>query len=259
MLFSKKNFLGSVLGLLIISLTQKVALAELTIAEINSIARQTTVLIAPGLTPNLLEELEYNRNNPIGAKEGNKDAWQPGSGVIIGKEQGEKKKYKYYILTVAHNFKQRYLDTKEYWEKSGGQPYYGIRTGDGEVHIVQPLNDGRSCPFPAEQLPMMRGGLLRFGCSDRFLGDRVYRGRGGQRKFIGVDLAILAFESEKDYPMAPLGDSNNIEKGELVYVSGWPDPETKQESAEFGRCYPQEGRRMRRLAWGSLIAKQYSN
>lgn len=246
-----------ILTLLSIIFGEKMAVAELAIEEINSIARQTTVLIAPGLTPNLKEELEQNRNNPIGAKEGNRDSWQPGSGVIVGKEQGENKQYKYYVLTVAHNFKQRYLDTKEYWEDSGGEPFYGLRTGDGQVHIVKPLNDGLSCPFPSQAQPMIRGNLLRFGCSDRFLENQVYRGRGGKRKVIGTDLAIVTFETNTKYLVAPLGDSQEAEKGELVYVSGWPDPEKQIHPQQSNQCHPKQARRIRRLAWGPLISKKY--
>jgi hypothetical protein len=242
-------------SLLSILFWQKIAVAELAIEEINSIARQTTVLIAPGLTPNLKEELEQNRNNPIGAKEGNRDSWQPGSGVIVAEEQGEEKQYKYYVLTVAHNFKQRYLDTKEYWADSDGEPFYGIRTGDGQVHIVKPLNDGLSCPLQTERI--MRGNLLRFGCSDRFLENRVYRGRGGERKVIGTDLAIVTFESNTKYLIAPLGDSQEVEKGDLVYVSGWPDPEKQTDPQTSNQCHPKQGRRTRRLAWGPLIARKY--
>ena len=255
-LFKIKKYCLFISGLLSIFFWEEIALAELAIEEINSIARQTTVLIAPGLTPNLKEELEQNRNNPVGAKEG-RDSWQPGSGVIVGEEQGEERKYKYYVLTVAHNFKQRYLDTKEYWEDSGGQPFYGVRTGKGEVHIVKPLNDQRSCPFPSTETPVMRGNLLRFGCSDRFLQNQVYRGRGSKRKVIGTDLAIVTFESDIKYLVAPLGDSQEVEKGELVYVSGWPDPEKQTDPHKTNQCHPKQGRRIRRLAWGPLIARKY--
>jgi hypothetical protein len=257
MILSKPKILFFLLGLFSILIKQKVVLAELTLAEINSIARQTTVLIAPGLTPNLREELEQNRNNPLGAKEGNNDSWQPGSGVIVARTKGEDKAYKYYVLTVAHNFKQRYLDTPEYWQGSGGQSFYGIRTGDGNVHIVKPLNDQRRCPFSELQKPILRGNLLRFGCSDRFLGNQVYRGMGGKRQVMGTDLAIVTFESENNYAIAPLGDSAQIQKGELVYVSGWPDPERQPNPDQKNQCHPKQERRVRRLAWGPLLAKKY--
>ena len=237
-----------ILTLLSIIFGEKVAVAELAIEEINSIARQTTVLIAPGLTPNLKEELEQNRNNPIGAKEGNKDSWQPGSGVIVGEEQGQEKKYKYYVLTVAHNFKQRYFDTKKYWQDSGGKPFYGILTVDRKIHIVKPLNDERSCPFPSQEKPIIRGNLLRFGC---------YRNLGGNRQVIGTDLAVVTFESDTKYLVAPLGDSQAREKGELVYVSGWSDPEKQVDPHKSNQCHPKQGRRMRRLAWGPLLKKKY--
>lgn len=71
--------------------------SALSLEEINSIARQTTVLIAPGLTPQLVQEIENNRNNPLSTKA--EKVWNPGSGVIIAKEGKN-----YYVLTVAHNF-----------------------------------------------------------------------------------------------------------------------------------------------------------
>ncbi len=40
------------------------ALSKLSLEEINSVVRQTTILIAPGLTDEFIIELEANRNNP---------------------------------------------------------------------------------------------------------------------------------------------------------------------------------------------------
>lgn len=39
-----------------------------------------------------------------------------------------------------------------------------------------------------------------------------------------IDLAIVAFTSDKDYQIATLGPSNYVEPGLTVFVSGWPKP-----------------------------------
>ncbi|MGB7440613.1 MAG: serine protease [Coleofasciculaceae cyanobacterium] len=40
-----------------------------------------------------------------------------------------------------------------------------------------------------------------------------------------VDLAILEFNSRENYPVAKLGDSDQVSLGKTVYVAGWPHPE----------------------------------
>lgn len=195
------------------------ALARLSLEEINSIARQTTVMIAPGLTPSLIEEIENNRNNP-NSKEG---VWNPGSGVIVAR-QGKT----YYVLTVAHNFPQRYLDRNS---------VFGIRTSDRRVYVVTSVNDGRGCPLT----PATTGvkALLRFGC--RLPGNRIH----------GIDLAMVTFESDQNYPIASLGDASQIKEGDPVYISGWPDPE-KELDMTTRRCRGRVAQRQRRLAWGPI-------
>lgn len=219
--------------------------ADFSLEEINSIARQTTVLIAPALTPSLREDLENNRNNPLG-KEG---LWNPGSGVIIGK-QGKK----YYVLTVAHNFLQRHLDTPEYWQDSQGKPYYGIRTWDGRVHVVTEVDDGRSCPLQGQ--PDMKHTLVRFGCRDRFIPgtDEVARDVRGADQVKGIDIAIITFESDQNYAVATLGDASQVNPGDIVYISGWPDPE-KELDPVTKQCRGRQARRQRRLVWGPVTAK----
>ncbi|GAB4298006.1 MAG: hypothetical protein Fur0025_36310 [Oscillatoriaceae cyanobacterium] len=230
-------------GIVVSAITAPAVMAALSMAEINSIARQTTVLIAPALTAPLRQDLENNRNNPLNAQ----GVWNPGSGVIIAKEGR-----KYYVLTVAHNFLQRHLDTKDYWPDSKGLPYYGIRTGDGEIHVVTNVDDGRGCPLRGEpHLP----GLVRFGCRDRFVPgtDRVDRANG-RDDIKGIDIAIITFESDNDYPIAPLGDASQVNPGDTVYISGWPDPE-KELDPTTGKCRGRVARRQRRLAWGPVTAK----
>jgi len=201
------------------------AWANLTVEQINSIAQQTTVLIAPALTQDLLQDLEANRNNPL-ANESSEGVWNPGSGVLIA-QQGNQ----YFVLTVTHNFKQSHLDENL---------AYGIRTSDGRIHEVKSINDGRGCPLEGtvKQQP-----LMRFGCYSRYLPSRV----------AGLDLALVSFESEQAYPVASLGNPEQVDWGERVYVSGWPDPE--KERTPDGACRGQIERRQRRLVWGPLTGK----
>ena len=245
-MFPKQLTLISLSGFLL-SFATNPAMAELSIAEVNSIARQTTVLIAPGLTPQLTAEIENNRNNPLAEKRNPEGVWNPGSGVIIAREGNN-----YYVLTVAHNFFQRHLDTKSYWEKSGGAPYYGIRTSDGQVHVVRPVDDKRGCPLRGK--PEL-GVLLRFGCRDRFIpGTDTVDRLAGKDDVKGTDLAIVAFNSDKNYPIASIGDANAVQVGDTVYISGWPDPEKELDTAT-GKCFNKVARRQRRLAWGPVTGK----
>lgn len=200
------------------------ALAELSLEEINSIARQTTVLVAPGLTPDLVDELEENRNNPLASDSDPDGVWNPGSGVIVGRE-----KDRYYVLTVTHNFKQRHLKLNI---------PYGIRTSDGLVHAISEADDGRDCPLQSE---ITTQNLVRFGCYSITIPGRV----------AGTDLAVVSFQSDKEYPIASLGDVSRLNLGDTVYVSGWPDPE-KEKDGETGRCRGKVAQRQRRLAWGPI-------
>ncbi len=241
-MLSIKLIVGQLLASLAIGLQAMPAVAELSPPEINSIARQTTVLIAPGLTPELRGDLEENRNNPLKKGEG----WNPGSGAIVAREGN-----KYYVLTVAHNFLQRYLDTPDFWQNSGGIPFYGIRTWDGEVHKIEGVNDGRGCPLRGNAEARS---LIRFGCRDRFVPDTETVDRnGGQDNVKGIDLAIISFTSSKDYAVASIGDASTVKIGDRVYISGWPDPELEQ--AQAGQTVRPVSRRQRRLAWGSVGAK----
>lgn len=242
-MFLFKSLLISIGGILLSCLASTPVLAKLSLEEINSIARQTTVLIAPALTPELLQDLEENRNNPL-QKSG---IWNPGSGVIVAK-QGNK----YYVLTVAHNFLQRHLDSKYYWQQLGGVPYYGIRTYDGKVHIVKNVNDGRGCPLKGNPKLAV---LVRFGCRDRFILNTDIIDRSiGTDQIRGIDLALVTFESQDNYTVAPLGDASQVNLNDRVYISGWPDPE-RERDPQTGRCRDRVARRQRRLAWGPVRGK----
>jgi serine protease Do len=228
--FFWEKILFSSLGVVLFScLAANSALAELSLEEINSVARQTTVIIAPGLTPELVKELEANRNNPLARKNNPDGVWNPGSGVIIAKKNNT-----YYVLTVTHNFKQKDLD------RGIG---YGIRTSDGKVHQATEINDGRNCPLnrlvTSNQLK-----LWRFGCYSLAIPTRV----------AGTDLAVVTFKSDLEYPIASLGNVDRIKVGEKIYISGWPDPEKEKDSVT-GECRGRVARRQRRLAWTPVTRK----
>ena len=216
-----------ILGLGITGIFANPAWANLTLEEINAIARQTTVVIAPGLTPDLVSELEANRNNPLASKNNTDGVWNPGSGVIIARRRNT-----YYALTVTHNFKQRYLEQNI---------PYGIRTSDGEVHPIAEVNDRRNCPLQ-ERIEIQN--LIRFGCYSVTIPTRL----------AGTDLAIVSFESKNEYPIASVGNGDRVAIGDQVYISGWPDPE-KEKDPTTGVCKGKVARRKRRLAWTPVTRK----
>lgn len=197
-----KTTVQVLLGLGLTSILASPAWGNLSLEEINAIARQTTVVIAPGLTPDLVSELEANRNNPLASKKNADGVWNPGSGVIIAR-----KKNTYYALTVTHNFKQRYLEQNI---------PYGIRTSDGEVHPISEVNDRRNCPLQ-DRIEIQK--LIRFGCYSITIPNRL----------AGTDMAIVSFESNNEYPIASVGDTDRVAIGDQVYISGWPDPEKEKD------------------------------
>ncbi len=157
----------------------------LTREQIEAVASQTTVVIAQGLQKGDIEA---------------RQEWNPGSGAIVARDGDT-----YYALTAYHVVQTRNV-------------VYGIRTADGEVHIVDDVNnDDNIYPF----------------------GQRLIEADGQIR---GFDLAIVKFQSDRDYPVAVMGDSARIRQGDPLYVSGWPQPE------DF------DARRVRKTAAGSLNA-----
>ncbi|MGD1808289.1 S1 family peptidase [Dapis sp. BLCC M126] len=225
-------FITSIVGI-IISITKVVDAvdAKLRVEEINSIAKQTTVLIAPRLTKAELKDL-LNRK-PVAR-------WTVGSGVIIAKE-GQT----YYILTVTHNFSQQQVSK---------DADYGILTSDKKVHQVTKINDGRECTnrfLEAIRNKKVETALVRFGCFNN-------------KKINGYDLAIVSFESQKNYPVASLGDASKLQEEDIVYISGWPKIEAEPKLKIDGTmqldsqgkiiCKDPAPERQRRLAWGPLKA-----
>jgi tetratricopeptide (TPR) repeat protein len=58
--------------------------------------------------------------------------------------------------------------------------------------------------------------------------DRQYQSIvGSENKYAGdIDLAVVKFQSNQDYLLAQLGNSNSLEGGMNLYVSGFPKPTT---------------------------------
>ncbi|MGB3511899.1 MAG: serine protease [Microcoleaceae cyanobacterium] len=232
MLKIKQLFTTSLCGIITsIGIGANAAPGKLTIEEINSIAKQTTVLIAPRLTEKELEDLLDRK--PV-------ERWTVGSGVIIAREDK-----KYYVLTVTHNFRQEQV--------SQNSPY-GIVTSDRKVHQVTKIKDNRQCTnrfLNAIKNQKLEAALVRFGCFE-------------SKEINGYDLAIVSFESEEDYPIASLGDASKLQTGEQVYISGWPKIEAEPKLTSDGTplldsegkivCKDPAPQRQRRLAWGPLKA-----
>lgn len=141
--------------------------------EVDAIASQTTVLIAPAL-----QEGEKVRRE-----------WNPGSGVVVAR-----KGKIYYALTALH-----VVQTKG---------FYGVRTSDGKVHLLEHNEDNRTI----QALGREEGEL--------------------RTKVKGFDLALVKFESEHDYPVASLGNSEKLRSKDVLYVSGWPVPQNQASRRE---------------------------
>ena len=142
---------------------------------VNSIAKATTVFIGQNIER---QQVEAKSDIPYA-----------GSGVIIARRNST-----YYVLTNTHVVETR------------GK--YGIRTHDGEVHVV----DNRK-PKYKDQLDKYEGLIYRFANFD-----------SDTKVVNGYDLAVIEFESNRAYPVAVIGDSSTLKPGDRIYVSGWPLP-----------------------------------
>jgi len=135
----------------------------LTEDEVDSVASQTTVVIAPDLHKEDIDDPSMLDSS--------------GSGFIIGKIGKT-----YYVATNVHVVKAE-----------GG--IYGIYTPyDKKVHKVDDNN-------PTSK-------IIRFG-------------KEKPGKVDGFDLAILKFDSKKNYKIAAV-EKQSIASGSKVFVSGWP-------------------------------------
>lgn len=140
----------------------------LTEEQIDAVASQTTVVIAQGLQKGDIEA---------------RQEWNPGSGAIVARQGNT-----YYVLTALHVVRTRDV-------------VYGIRTSDGEVHIVDDVRTKENIHWLGQE-----------------------RGEFG-KAIEGLDLAIVEFDSDLDYPTTVMGNSHELQPGDRLYVSGWPNPE----------------------------------
>ncbi len=111
----------------------------------------------------------------------------------------------YYVLTALHVVRTQGVE-------------YGIRTSDGKVHKVDFLRNQDS--------------ILYFGEEVGDYGELIE----------GYDLAMIRFESDRDYPLAVMGHAEDLRQGDRLYISGWPDPG------------PEQARRTRQTVSGELTA-----
>lgn len=118
-------------------------------------------------------------------------------------------------VIVAKHGKTYYVATNLHVVRGRGG-LYGVRTFDGEVH---PVDDEKT------------------SSNIHLFGDE--QGENGET-ISGFDLAIVQFESDKDYPLATVNLSG-ISQSDKVFVSGWPNPED------------QSSRRERRFSPGEMI------
>lgn len=165
-----------------IPLTSAQALTE---EQVDAVASQTTVVIAQGLQKGDIEA---------------RQEWNPGSGAIVAHRGNT-----YYVLTALHVVRTR-------------DSVYGVRTSDGEVHIVDDVHTKENIHW--------------LGAEKGEFGDRIE----------GLDLAIIEFKSGLNYSATVMGSSSQLQPGDSLYISGWPNPE--DDSA----------RRVRRTVDGKLTA-----
>ncbi len=135
---------------------------------IEAIAERTTVVIAQDLQAG---EVETGT------------AFNPGSGVIVARSRNI-----YYVVTNLHVV--RFDNTA-----------YGIRTYDGEIHVVTKRDNDYVIQRLGEQLT---------------------------NSIRGFDLAIVTFESDRNYPLVGVNLNTPVTQGSATFVSGWPESPPNQ-------------------------------
>lgn len=105
---------------------------------------------------------------------------------------------RYYVLTALHVVRTRDV-------------VYGVRTSDGEVHLIDDVNQ--------------KSDIHPLGNEGGRIGDRIE----------GLDLAVIEFESDREYPVSAMGTSSQLQPNDVLYVSGWPNPDEGDENARRSR------------------------
>jgi serine protease Do len=118
-----------------------------------------------------------------------KNEFNPGSGFIVAKLGNT-----YFVATNLHvAFRPEAI--------------YGIRTYDGKVYFS--ANGTASSNLSKQGVTSFP--ILYFGKSSE------------DGKIQGFDLAIVGFQSDRDYPVAKVG-LGSLHKSDRTFVFGWPDP-----------------------------------
>ncbi|MDJ0799163.1 MAG: serine protease [Calothrix sp. MO_167.B12] len=165
-----RHIILSIVTVIAIALVHTFALASLAEHEVDAVASQATVVIA--------RQLDKKTQKPP-------QNWETGSGVIVAR-RGKT----YYVLTA-----------KDVVETQG--VFYGVRTSDGKMHVVDRSKDNSSF----RSLALDEGEL--------------------SQKAQDLDLALVKFNSDADHVVAPLGNSQQLRQTDSLYVSGWPNPKNK--------------------------------
>lgn len=146
--------------------------------------------IARAVTVFVGREIENRQKLEQSAAEG-APFMDAGSGVIVARRNST-----YYVLTNQHVVAYR--------------SSYGIRTHDGDVHKVE----NATPPY------------VNLGQEDNTKDTVTHFGKyNPQTQAVdGYDLALISFQSHKNYPVAVVGDANTTKVGTPVFISGWPLP-----------------------------------
>lgn len=117
-------------------------------------------------------------------------------------------------MLVAHKGSTYYVLTNEHLVRSRGA--YVIRTYDNKLHEITNYRPGYQSLGQKDTKAYL---ITRFG---KF---------NNSRKLVsGYDLALVQFDSNKDYPIVPIGDSSRMNEGDTVFVSGWPLPKNNSDN-----------------------------
>ena len=108
-------------------------------------------------------------------------------------------------VIIAHQGKTYYVLTNNHVVREQNKKPLGIRTADGEVYKV--ADDGNN--------------IVRFA---KFTGE--------ESLIPGFDVALVKFTSDRNYPVAVMGDSSKLQPNNSVYISGWPNPDNADKRRE---------------------------
>ncbi len=132
-----------------------------------------------------------------------------GSGTIIAQEKGTSKRFKYTVLTAAHNFYNNGINKF----KSGENDSLRI-----ERKVILITHDDKEYELQEDNNELQK--------------DKNVVALRNDSKY-GLDLAVVTFESDVEYPVAtlaplPAETSVNVRINQPVNVTGWPNEKVKE-------------------------------